>query len=423
MSEFHPNRQSKVKTRLGLTKTRILESWPFLVWIAAALVAAYGYSRGQVFSRMNGAVDVYQENITPTEDGRLHKIYVIRGQYVEPGTLLAEMDSDGFRAQLAARLQGVAVSRNDEILRLNRSVLDLEKEQRGYLETQAADAGKLKPLHDARERLLAQYGTTNSKGEKVLRSGLLGETAKYFDDLTADIGEIDGRSESTGKGLESVGESLEELNGQISKMRESAELAKKHSAVMPVKQPENPSPGDFSVNIPVEVMATLNDSERRDVEELKTSIELCYLRTTKGGTVDKLEREVGEYAKAGESILRVVADPDQLVGFLPQEHIGDLQIGSTVWVTPAQDRHQIFETTVNAISPRINSLADATSPLPNRRLYGRDVVIQYPRAALPAQKGGPFKLVPGQTIIIHTSKPGELPLMNQVFHNDDLNAQ
>ena len=104
-------------------------------------------------------------------------------------------------------------------------------------------------------------------------------------------------------------------------------------------------------------------------------------------------------------------------------YAGDLQIGSKVWVTPAQDRHQIFETTVNAISPRINSLADATSPLPNRRLYGRDVVIEYPRAALPAQKGGLFKLVPGQTIIIHTNKPGDIPFMNRVFHNDDINAQ
>lgn len=420
MSEFHPNRQTKVKTRLGLTRTRILESWPFLVWFGVALIAAYGYSRGLVFSRMNGAVDVYQENITPTEDGRLHKIYVIRGQYVEPGTLLAEMDSDGYRAQLAARLQGVAVSRNDEIMRLNRSVLDLEKEERSYLETQAADAGKLAPLTQARDRMLAQYGI---KGQMVLRPGLLGDTTKYFDDITANIGEIDGRTTSTESGLIGVRKSLTELNDQIAKMRESAEFAKKQSALMPVKQPENPGPPDFSVDIPVQVMATLNDSERRDVEELKTSIELCYLRTTKGGTVDKLEKEVGEYAKAGESILRVVADPDQLVGFLPQEHIDDLKIGSQVWVTPAQDRHQIFETTISAISPRINSLADATSPLPNRRLYGRDVVIQYPQAALPAQKGGPFKLVPGQTIIIHTSKPGEIPLMNKVFHNDDINAQ
>ncbi|MES2706198.1 MAG: biotin/lipoyl-binding protein [Verrucomicrobiota bacterium] len=407
MSEFHPNRQSKVKSRLGLTKARIFESWPFLIWLGVALLGFWGYTRGTVFSRMNGAVDVYQENITPTEDGRLLKLYVQRGQYVEPGTLLAEMDTKGYRTQLAGVLQGVAANRNEEIRTLQRQELSLEKEQRDFEATLAADQGKLDPLLESRKRLLNQYGGGAASGKGGLNLNLNSLAAEKLDPLNAEIGEIQGRVPATQTNLKSVKDSLTKLEGIIADMRKAADLAAKATYE----------------TINTEVLAGLNDSERRDVTELTTFIDLCFLKTTKGGTVDKLEKEAGEYAKAGDSILRVVADPDQLVGFLPQEHTDALHVGSDVWVTPAQDRHQIFETKVVAISPRINSLADATSPLPNRRLYGRDVVIQYPRAALPAQKGGPFKLVPGQTIIIHTDKPGDIPFMNRVFHNDDINAQ
>lgn len=405
MSEFHPNRQAKVKSRLGLTKARIFESWPFLVWIGVALLGLWGYSRGTVFSRMNGAVDVYQENITPTQDGRLFKIYVTRGQYVEPATLVAEMDTTGYRTQLAGVLQGVAANRNEEIRNLQRQELSLEKEQRDFESTYAADKGKLEPLTKSRERYLKQYG--GGKGAVDLSS----IAAERLDPLNAEIGEIEGRMPATAINLTRVKESLDKLEAEITAMHQSAELAAK-ATYESIKGKDGPA-----------VYAGLNDSESRDVKELVSYIDLCYLRTTKGGTIDKLEKDAGEFAKAGESILRVVADPDQLVGFLPQEHTDALSIGSTVWVTPAQDRHQIFETKVIAISPRINSLADATSPLPNRRLYGRDVVLEYPRAAAAPQKGGVYKLVPGQTIIIHTDKPGDIPFMNRVFHNDDINAQ
>lgn len=410
MSEFHPNRQPKIKTRLGLTRARIFEAWPFLVWAGVALIGLWGYTRGTVFNRMNGAVDVYQENITPLEDGRLAKILVKRGDYVEPNTLLAEMDSSGYKTQLSGILLGVAANRKDEILRLQRQVISLEKEQRDYLTTQAADAGKLTALEATRARYAKQYGEAAVKA--VMGSSSLPTTVQEkMDTINADIGEITGRQPATETGLEQVKKTLDNLTLEIANMHKAADLATGLAAK-----------GDYSA-IPAEVLAGLNDNERRDVTELKTFIDLCQLRTTKGGTVDKLEKEAGEYAKAGESVLRVVADPEQIVGFLPQEHINDLKAGDAVWVTPAQDRHQIFETKVQAISPRINSLADATSPLPNRRLYGRDVVVEYPRAALPAQKGGLFRLVPGQTIIIHTNKPGEIPWMNRIFHNDDINAQ
>ena len=123
MSEFHPNRTSAVKTKLGLTRRRILEAWPLLVWVGIALLATWGYSRGRVFSRMNGAVDVYQENISPIEEGRIKKILVKRGDFVPPDTVIAQMDSSLYERELVGILRGVAANRYEEISRIERQQL------------------------------------------------------------------------------------------------------------------------------------------------------------------------------------------------------------------------------------------------------------------------------------------------------------
>ena len=83
------------------------------------------------------------------------------------------------------------------------------------------------------------------------------------------------------------------------------------------------------------------------------------------------------------------------------------------------DKTKIFESTVEGISPRINNLPDSSSPIPNRRVHGRDVIIHYPPLALPTATDSSFKLLSGQTVIIHTSKPGQVPLLDRIFPNDD----
>lgn len=406
MSEFHPNRQGPVKTKLGLTRRRFLESWPLLVWGSVALLAFWGYSRGHIFSRMNGAVDVYQENISPTEEGRVIKILVKRGDFVPPDTVIAKMDSSLYERELVGILRGVAANRYEEISRLERQQLDLEAELRKLEITDAGDKGRLEELKNARDRLIKSSGTVNPGASRILGpQGLAALASEKIDDLNADIAELEGSQEKATPSIKQVADTLGKITGQITKMRENAVA----TAAADVKTLND------------EILAGLLPDEQKDINELLGFIELCSLRTTRGGTVDKLEKEEGEFVAQGEAVMRVVAEPDQIVAFLPQDQIGKLKIGDTVWVTSALDRKVIFESTVTAISPRINNLADATSPLPNRRIYGRDVLCTFPKAALPTTPGQPGLLVPGQTVTVHVQKPGDIPLMNRIFHNDDTN--
>ena len=132
--------------------------------------------------------------------------------------------------------------------------------------------------------------------------------------------------------------------------------------------------------------------------------------------MDRLGKEVGEFVKPGEGVLKIVGDPEQIICFLPQDQSDDLEKGQTVWITNTAKKDQIFKSVVIGISPRINNVPDTSSPLPNRRVHGRDVVVQYPAEA---KADGKFLLLPGQTVIIHTKEPGRANWFDELFHNDD----
>lgn len=393
MSESHPNRDSKVKTKLGLTRRKILESWPLLVWAGVVAIAFWGYSRGHVFSRMNGAVDPIQENISPAEEGRVIKISVKRGEYVPPGTTLALMDSSLYKRDLTGILRGAAANRYQEVARLERQQLDLEAEQRKLEISQSESEGRLVGLK-------AASALANTAGKATAYSGW---TADKLAALATDIGEITGSKKTVDKSLEKVSKSLEDLKIQISKLKANATAT-------------TAATWDTLTD---EIRAGLLPDEQKDVAELSSLIERCALKTTRGGVIDRLEKEEGEFVSKGQSVMRVVAEPEQIVAFLPHDQVGKLSVGDPVWITPALDRNNIFEAIVTAISPRMNNLADSTSPLPNRRIFGRDVVISFPKAALPPSPGQAGLLIPGQTVTVHIKRPGDIPLMNRIFHNDE----
>ena len=404
MSEFHPNRQTLVKTKLGLTRRRVMESWPLLIWLAAAGFAAWGYSQGRVYSRLNGAVDVYQENISPSEDNRVVKILVKRGETVAANAVIAKMDTSLYERELTGILQSAAVTRYEEIARLERQQLDLEAERRKYEVTEAGNKARVAQLISARARLTAQTPEPNALASKALGLGALAAlTNEPLDRLNADIAELEGTNAAITQTTGELQNTLTTVTVGISKLRATAEQMAKAD----------------STSLTAEMLGGLRVGEQKNVAQIQALIELCLLRTTRGGTVDRLEKEEGEYVAKGESVMRVVAAPDQIVAFLPQDQISSLRIGQTVWITPGLDRSNVFESTVTAISPRMNNLADSTSPLPNRRIYGRDVVCAYPKGA--TLNGGAVAdiLVPGETVTVHLTRPGDIPLLNRIFHNDD----
>jgi multidrug efflux pump subunit AcrA (membrane-fusion protein) len=155
--------------------------------------------------------------------------------------------------------------------------------------------------------------------------------------------------------------------------------------------------------------------QRKQLDILKQKESRLQLRATRAGTVDRIMKEPGEYVKAGEGILKIVGDPVQIVGFLPQDQLHSITVGKEVFITPTRERNRIEPSKIKFLAPRMNTVPDSTSPIPNKRLFGQDVVCDLPPG---------LNLLPGQTVIIHLDDPRSVPILTdifrKIFHNEDL---
>lgn len=385
-----------VKTRGRLRLRKAFEAWPLLVWLGVGGLAWGMHARGTSFQRMNGAVDLNHQYVTPAEDGTLLKILVEPGQRVQAGTVVAEMDSRALQHQLDSVLMGVAATRREEALRLDRVRIDLEAERRKFSVELAEGSGRLGPLKKYLEQ--SRTGGARPAGSGAVAAAL-GRSNLFAADaaaLESEIGEIGSRIEVLKSNLESVEEELTQVSANIRRIEEDAVKAQRAAQ-------EEAS---------AELLAALSAAERAEVVELKALIAACQLKAAREGVVEKIDRNAGEFVAAGESILQVVAPTGRIVGFLPQAHLGELQEGDAVWITPAFDRNAVYQSRVLNLSARITGLPDASSPLPNQRIYGRHVTVAMPETV-------EFRsLSPGQTVVIHTRPPGEIPVLNRLFPVD-----
>jgi multidrug resistance efflux pump len=403
MSEFHPNRTNTVRTRPKLTARRILECWPLLVWIAMGALAIWIYKGGVSFTRMNGAVDVYQENITPIRDGRLKEIKVHRGQRVAPKTIVAIMDPAPYELELETLRRQIIADRLKDIHDNDLLIIKLDSDLR-EIETGIAEDEAIK--REIGKILQAIASPTGAVKDPVLRMLLNSQTDSVRNQV--DLAKAEGRLAYNDKHLGAITEAIKRATDTRNTWTKEAEAVAKLD--MTVKL-------DASVD-EISKSALLRPEEQQKYIELKTKIEQCQLIATHGGIVDRLDKEVGEYVNVGGGVLKIVGDPEQIICFLPQDQANQLAKGTPVWVTSTSELGKDYESVVEEVSPRINNLPDATSPLPNQRVHGRDVIVKYPDKA---KDGSKFLLLPGQTVIIQTEKPGNVPLLNRLFPNDDSN--
>lgn len=390
MSEFHPNRTKLVRTRPKLTARRVLECWPLLVWAGILFIAWWTYSSGVVFVRMNGAVDVYQQNMTPVNEGRLLKLNFERGQKAEAGAVVAVMDASEFKQELESLRREIVAKRTELIRDYDFELIKLESELRDVETKDAEDTATVKEI----ESVLEELGKPRP-GEDPKFAAMRAQSADT-QRSRVEIAKAKSSAALNGQHLSQIRESISRTKGVRDTLAKEAEILAKSDL------------GSEEVT----KTGALHADEFQQYLEIKTKIDLCEIKAARGGIVDRVEKEIGEFVQVGESIMRIVSEPSQVICFLPQDQANQLSVGQNVWVVSTSNKSDMWPSPVIAISPRINNLPDASSPLPNRRVHGRDVIIKYP-----AEAGS--KLVPGQTVIIHLEKPGSLPWLERIFHNDD----
>lgn len=356
--------KTSVGRKARVTRT-ILDSWPLLVWIAVLLLTINAYRSGASFRRMNGTVGVYQESIAPLETGRLLEITVRQGETVDAGTVVARMDTALIDKKIAMLQAKLAADREDRIRRYRSDASGLASELRELKLDQAGDEAELAAVNAQLEKLeadLANRLIQEDAVEKVrVEQAKLAAKAALYPGMIAEL-------ETAFTDAQAL---LDSVIADTSE--ESADSAEQQELQLLVEQRNN-----------------------------------MNLTAIHGGGVYRVEKEAGEVVNAGEAVVRIVARPEAIVAFLPQEQLDKVNLskGDTVWVSSTSDRHSFHKTEVVAISPRMSNTPDRSSPLPNKMLRGREVTLALPVDA---------NFLPGQTVIVNLSEPGRVPLMGAFF--------
>ncbi|MDA0813311.1 MAG: HlyD family efflux transporter periplasmic adaptor subunit [Verrucomicrobia bacterium] len=367
MSELHPSAPTLRKGRRSHRIRQVIDHWPLLVWAAVLAIAVFGYSQGIVFDRMNGAVDVQPEEIAPTEDGR----FLSLGNGIKIGMPVAdgdeigrmdpsmiELDISRFEARLRLRGQGDGEKSHERLVELRRDQLDAAEE--------------LKLVENELQGLEKEL--TFLKNAQLPPAVVEDRRRKV--EFEIELLKLRRNSQS------------EKNDVLIAAVKERTEILKKATDGEGVEHPMDE-----------------DDAERLEMMNLRK--ENLILKTNRAGIVDRILKEPGEFVKAGEAIAKVVADPTHIWGFLPQQEVTAVRAGDEVWITSAIDRFTTFKSTVLNLAPRIDNVRDSASPLPNQAVRGRTILVDYPKES---------GFLPGQPVIIHLKKPGELSLMTKFFN-------
>ena len=136
--------------------SRIKFRWPFLVWLAAIVIAALLFLRGGQTSVLSGVVEVVQEDISPHETARLGTLHVEEGQQVRQNNILAEFDTSILEAEI-------------EICRLQDDLQGaVSREQQRLLQMRIDGYSLRAPRDGTISRVFKQPGEVVAAGEPIL---------------------------------------------------------------------------------------------------------------------------------------------------------------------------------------------------------------------------------------------------------------
>jgi multidrug resistance efflux pump len=366
MSEFHPN---KVRPRPRLTWRRVIAYWPLFLFLGVVAVTIWTYLKGVEFNRVNGVVDVIQEAVAADADGRIKRILVQTGQQVNEGEPAVQLDTSILDQQIFRLDAAIRSDLADKVIAYQNDLTRLKRDQRDLHRDQAADEAELQGI----DSVVAQI-----KEAMVTTPAYKGLLMQALARVQGDHLRLQAKTEIYPRQLEEVKSDIARLQGEIDKLAN-------------VKDAEE--------------QARANGDLAR-LEELKILRDRATIKSSHTGIVDRIDKDEGEFVSRGTPILRIVAFPQIIRAFLPEDQINQIRKGSTVWVSPQSERTQVFETKVRAISPRVNSVPDTSSPLPNQILHGQEVVIDYPKNS---------GLAPGQRVVIHLKPPGRVELFTKLF--------
>ncbi len=107
---------------------QMFSGWPWLVWIAAAIMVLVMLPGGMYRIRFHGVAERTYEYVSPLVDGRLKSMNVQMGDLIEAGQLVAELDNEALATELLMD-QASLMKTRDKVHSIRYELESLELEQ------------------------------------------------------------------------------------------------------------------------------------------------------------------------------------------------------------------------------------------------------------------------------------------------------
>ena len=326
MSSESPTRF--VQRRRALWWSRLWWRWPLLVWLALALLALWLYDHGGEYIRINGMVEVISESVGPLESGYLKSVYVLPGDEVEAGQVVAEMDTT-------------------------------------YIEQQIALLGESLRARTAED--VRQFMSANQRVDEELRTLKL-DLAEARSECKVFKAELEQRQSLVDEGFASE-EDLLELKARIAVLEERMRMYPDFITALEQQ-------GEQLVQLRSDVLG----SSQEGTEAMKGQLQLLeqrrqryYLRAGQPGIVAEVRRQPGEVVETGERVIEIITrQSPRILAFMDEADTRPIAVGDIIEVEPAIGGLRL-EAEVVAISPNVLTLPDRASPIPNRIVRGRRI--------------------------------------------------
>jgi multidrug resistance efflux pump len=364
----------------------LLRGWTFVVWLAAAVLAAYLASTNTRFGEIVGVIETVAGPVAPLETARLSAVQVTVGQRVKTGDIVATMDTALVDAELRVAEVEMAEAR-DTISGYQRDILQMV--QKGEASVLDAETGletlKINQARDAGE--LAELKKEQQRREGLLAKRLISE------ELASQLRPA----------IAALAETLAANPALIKVEERRLELAKKERDDMKVW---------LRVDAGQEVSAAIQDKEKargaiadaqRDLLDLRRKN--FTLRATRDGTVSTIMHNPGDIVAAGDPVLQVIPLSDAVAGFLPEIQLGELTVGQRMLIKRMSGRGTSVGAVVESIGPEVQTLPGRISPIRGQPLRGRRIILKL---------DGLHDFIPGETVKISAADSFRTRVQRQV---------
>ncbi len=358
-----------------------------LIWLAAAVAAAFLFIYGAGTGGMPGYVEIVEHPVASTEVGRVVGVDVDVGARVTAGQVVARFDTAVIDAELGAEravyeeMQGTVPGPAQVALQWKRQfaaalsvahvALDDQRRQ------QSEDQAELDVLSKELERVepLLAKGLMDAErvsGTRARHAALTRAVAMY----PQTIANLQERLDETRRQYQEAGE-------VVGGGKDGAVNATNLQAVAVGQR-----------------VAGLTARRREYV-----------LRSPSAGVVSQVMFRPGDVVMAGTPIVIIVEQPSmRVVGFMPEITAHDVKMGDRVRVERMYEVGVSCDAKVTALEPAVRGLPGQVNPVPGRVMRGRRIYCTFSEST---------DLLPGETVQIILNAPFWTPaidFMRQFFH-------